>query len=398
MNIRIMPSLLSGKVQAIPSKSQAHRMLICAAFAQESTRLLCPETNRDIQATADCLAALGTDIRRTEEGYEIHPARSIPTQATLPCRDSGSTLRFLLPVVGALGVDARFVLEGRLAQRPLSPLWEEMERMGCRLSRPTPNTIRCQGKLKPGAYQVDGGVSSQFITGLLFAAALIPGVSKIQITGQLQSRPYVAMTQQAMARFGRSSDNLQITGGIPYQSPGAVEIEGDWSNGAFFLAARALGNPVAVENLNSDSPQGDRAVAQLLPQLENYCEIDAGDIPDLVPILAVVAAAKQGAAFNHIHRLRLKESDRVASVCAMLSALGAKAVSDADTLTVFPTQLTGGTVDSVNDHRIAMSAAIAATVCRGPVTILGAECVEKSYPQFWAEYRRLGGNYEQYLR
>lgn len=150
MNIRITPGLLSGKTRAIPSKSQAHRMLICAAFAQAPTRLVCSQTNRDIQATAQCLTALGADIHRTGDGYEIHPARSIPAQAVLPCRDSGSTLRFLLPVVGALGVDATFMLEGRLAQRPLSPLWEEMERMGCCLSRPTPDTIRCQGKLKPG--------------------------------------------------------------------------------------------------------------------------------------------------------------------------------------------------------------------------------------------------------
>ena len=397
MNIRITPGLLSGKTKAIPSKSQAHRMLICAAFAQAPTRLVCSQTNRDIQATAQCLTALGADIHRTEDGYEIHPAQAIPTQATLPCRDSGSTLRFLLPVVGALGVDATFMLEGRLAQRPLSPLWEEMERMGCCLSRPTPDTIRCQGKLKPGGYQVDGGISSQFITGLLFAAALIPGVSRIQITGQLQSRPYVDMTRQAMARFGCPTDHFQVTGGQPFHAPGMVEIEGDWSNAAFFLAAQALGNPVTVENLAVDSPQGDRAVAQILPQLENHCEIDAGDIPDLVPILAVVAAARHGAVFRHIRRLRLKESDRVATVCAMLNALGARAESDEDSLTVFPAPLTGGTVDSANDHRIAMSAAIAATVCTGPVTILGAECVEKSDPQFWAEYRRLGGTYEQYL-
>lgn len=372
-------------------------MLICAAFAQEPTRLVCSQTNRDIQATAQCLTALGADIHRTEDGYEIHPAQAIPTQATLPCRDSGSTLRFLLPVVGALGVDATFMLEGRLAQRPLSPLWEEMERMGCCLSRPTPDTIRCQGKLKPGVYQVDGGISSQFITGLLFAAALIPGASRIQITGQLQSRPYVDMTRQAMARFGCPTDHFQVTGGQPFHTPGTVEIEGDWSNAAFFLAAQALGNPVTVENLAVDSPQGDRAVAQILPQLENHCEIDAGDIPDLVPILAVVAAARHGAVFRHIRRLRLKESDRVATVCAMLNALGARAESGEDSLTVFPAPLTGGTVDSANDHRIAMSAAIAATVCTGPVTILGAECVEKSDPQFWAEYRRLGGTYEQYL-
>ena len=177
-----------------------------------------------------------------------------------------------------------------------------------------------------------------------------------------------------------------------------MAVEGDWSNGAFFLAAKALGNPVSVTNLAPDSPQGDRAVFDLLPTLEGSPVISAADIPDLVPILAVTAACKHGAVFTGIRRLRLKESDRVASVIAMLEALGGKAEATEDTLTVWGTGLTGGTVDAVNDHRIAMSAAIAATVCQKPVTILGAQCVEKSYPRFWEEYARLGGNYEQHLR
>lgn len=398
MDITITPGKLRGTIKAIPSKSQAHRMLICAAFADGETRLLCPDTNRDIQATADCLSALGARICRSPEGYLVEPVSLPPAQAILPCRDSGSTLRFLLPIAGALGVDATFLLEGRLAKRPLSPLWEEMERMGCRLSRPTENTLRCQGQLTPGDYTLDGGVSSQFITGLLLASALMPGVSRIQITGTLQSRPYVAMTQRAMARFGRSSEGYVVAGGTPFHAPGTLEIEGDWSNAAFFLAAQALGNPVSVENLDPASPQGDRASDSILKQLNTPLDVYAGDIPDLVPILAVAAAAKNGGTFHQIQRLRLKESDRVASVIAMISALGGRAKAAADTLTVSGTGLTGGTVDSANDHRIAMSAAIAATVCREPVTILGAECVEKSYPQFWAEYRRLGGTYEQHLR
>ncbi len=398
MDITITPGLLRGTVRAIPSKSQAHRMLICAAFADGETELLCPETNRDIQATADCLSAMGAQVIRTAAGYRVRPVEAVPPQASLPCRDSGSTLRFLLPIAGALGVDATFLLEGRLGSRPLSPLWEEMERMGCRLSRPTGNTLRCQGQLSAGTYVLDGGVSSQFVTGLLLAAALMPGISRIQITGTLQSKPYVAMTQRAMARFGRESEGYVVSGGIPFHTPGTLEIEGDWSNAAFFLAAQALGNPVLVENLDPDSPQGDRAVGTILASLDAPLDVAAGDIPDLVPILAVAAAAKRGGIFRQIQRLRLKESDRVASVIAMIAALGGRAEAAEDTLTVFGTGLTGGTVDSANDHRIAMSAAIAATVCREPVTILDGECVEKSYPQFWAEYRRLGGTYEQHLR
>lgn len=398
MDITITPSGLSGTVKAIASKSQAHRLLICAAFADNPTELLCSQTNRDMDATADCLNALGAKIIRTSSGYQVTPLLQVPQTAQLRCHDSGSTLRFLLPVAGALGVDATFVLEGRLPQRPLSPLWEEMERMGCRLSRPSPETIRCQGKLCAGDYVIDGGVSSQFITGLLLAATRMSGVSQLHLTGKVESQPYIAMTQEAMALFGCDSQNYRITGGAPFHSPGCVQVEGDWSNAAFFLAAQALGNDVTVENLNIHSAQGDRAVQALLPALQENITIAAEDIPDLVPILAVVAACNQGAVFTGIRRLRLKESDRVASVIAMLTALGGKAEATEDTLTVYGTGLTGGIVDSCNDHRIAMSAAIAATVCKQPVTILGAACVEKSYPQFFDEYRRLGGNYEQYLR
>lgn len=398
MDIVITPGKLSGSITAIPSKSQAHRLLICAAFADAPTALICPETNRDIEATAGCLNALGADITRTETGYEVIPVSSIPDTAILNCHDSGSTLRFMLPVAGALGVDTTFLMEGRLPQRPLSPLWEEMERMGCSLSRPTADTIRCQGRLSAGNYTIDGGVSSQFITGLLLAASRIPGESSIQLTGKVESRPYITMTQRAMALFGLETGDFVVKGGKPFHSPGELTVEGDWSNGAFFLAAKALGNDVVTKNLSTDSPQGDRAAFELLPALENHVTISAADIPDLVPILSVVAACKRGAVFTDIRRLRLKESDRVASVIAMLEALGGKAEATEDTLIVYGTGLKGGTVDSVNDHRIAMTAAIAATVCTEPVTILGAECVNKSYPRFFEEYRRLGGNYEQHLR
>lgn len=398
MDIIIKPTKLRGTVAAIPSKSQAHRLLICAAFADRETRLYCPDTNRDIEATADCLRALGAEITRDEGGYTVLPVPSRPATAVLPCHDSGSTLRFLLPVAGALGVDATFQLEGRLPQRPLSPLWEEMERMGCTLTRPTADTIRCQGKLQSGIYTISGGVSSQFITGLLLAFPLISGESQLEITGKLESAPYVTMTLKAMEQFGVMVRNLSVAGNQDFTSPGTVTVEGDWSNGAFFLAAKALGNNVTVTGLRADSPQGDRAAAELLPGLEKKLIIDAADIPDLVPILAVTAACNQGAVFMNIGRLRLKESDRVASVKEMIIALGGTAESDAETLTVQGTGLHGGTVDARNDHRIAMSAAIAATACREDVIILGAQCVEKSYPRFFEEYRKLGGRYEQYLR
>ena len=382
MNITITPRHLRGEVTVIPSKSQAHRLLICAAFVDGPTQLVCSETNRDIEATVDCLRALGAQILSTESGYTVFPVESVPQSAVLPCRDSGSTLRFMLPVAGALGVDATFILEGRLPERPLSPLWEEMERMGCSLSRPTENTVRCQGKLRSGEYSIDGSISSQFITGLLFAHMLLDDCA-LNITGKLESKPYVDLTKAALDLFADR------------RSPGYVAVEGDWSNGAFWLAANALGCDLSIHGLDQASLQGDRAVVDILRQLEiGTPTVSVADIPDLVPILSVVAAARHGAVFTDIQRLRLKESDRVASVIAMLEALGGKAAATEDTLTVYPATLTGGTVATCNDHRIAMSAAIAAIVCTQPVSILGAEAVNKSYPHFWAEYRRLGGNYE----
>lgn len=398
MNITIHPGKLNGRIRIIPSKSQAHRLLICSAFADRKTILNCPETNQDIEATVSCLNALGAKIQRTESGYVVCPVSATVQQATLYCGESGSTLRFMLPIAGALGIATTFRMSGRLPQRPLSPLWEEMERMGCMLSRPTTDSIRCTGRLRPGSYQISGGVSSQFITGLLFAMALMDGKSNLEIIGTLESKPYVNMTQLALSAFHVDTTDFRVRGSFPFHSPAAIDVEGDWSNGAFFLTAKALGSELTIDGLDMLSPQGDRAVAEILDSLGTNQVIPAGDIPDLVPILSVAAATKQGCTFINIERLRLKESDRVASVIAMLGALGIRAETTQSTLTVYPGKFHGGVVDAVNDHRIAMSAAIAATIADGPVTILGAQCVSKSYPAFWEEYGRLGGNYEQYIR
>ena len=389
MDITIIPRKLNGSVTVIPSKSQAHRLLICAALSDNETELLCPETNRDIEATAECLNALGAVIVRTECGYHITPIRTVPSRAVLNCCESGSTLRFLLPIAGVLGVDTIFRMEGRLPQRPLSPLWEEMARMGCCLSRPTADTIRCEGKLRSGNYEISGNISSQFITGLLFALSLIGGKSELFVSGKIESQPYITMTEEAMRLF-RAPD---------YHSPGTIAVEGDWSNGAFWVAAEMLGSNLSVQGLNAISLQGDRAVVDISHQLLDGCPtVSAADIPDLVPILSVIAAAKNGAIFTDIQRLRIKESDRVTTVIEMIENLGGKAEATEDTLTVHGTGLRGGTVSSHNDHRIAMAAAIAATVCTAPVTLLGAEAVKKSYPSFWEEYQKVGGQYEQYLR
>ena len=394
MELTLSPTSLSGIVAAIPSKSQAHRLLICAAFADRPTSLFCPQTNRDIEATVDCLNALGAKIIRTDTGYQVSPISAVPETAVLDCHESGSTLRFMLPIAGALGVDAVFQMAGRLPQRPLSPMWEEMERMGCFLSRPTADTIRCTGKLLPGSYTIDGGISSQFVTGLLFALSLLDGESSLQLTGKVESLPYIQMTLAALKTFGLSIPEEYLRYLIcpsKMTSPGKLDVEGDWSNAAFWFAAKALGSDLTVTGMNMDSPQGDRAVLDCLKKLEENCVIDATHIPDLVPILSVVAGAKMGAAFINAGRLRLKETDRLATTAALIQNIGGKAKIQGNTLIIHPTGYTGGTVDATGDHRIAMAAAIAATVCTAPVTVIGAESVKKSYPAFWQDYEMLGG-------
>lgn len=398
MDITIYPDKLWGTVRAIPSKSQAHRLLICAAFSDKQTFLECPQTNEDIEATVRCLNALGAAISRTDNGYAVTPVDKIPETAVMDCGESGSTLRFILPIVCALGVNTAIRMHGRLPQRPLSPLWEELERMGCTLSRPTEDAIHTKGKLQPGQYCISGNISSQFITGLLFALSLLDGTSKITVTDKLESKPYVDMTQLALKTFGVNTNQFVISGSFPFHSPGNVIVEGDWSNSAFFLGANALGNSVEIANLNADSPQGDRAIADIFGLETTMPTISAADIPDLVPIMAVVFAAKSGAVFTDIERLRLKESDRVASICGMINRLGGTATATQNTLTVLPGKFHSCTIDAVGDHRIAMAAAIAATVSDGPITILDAQCVAKSYPAFWQDYRNLGGKYEQHLR
>ena len=387
MDITIQPRKLSGTVAAPPSKSFAHRMLICAAFASKPSTIICPETNDDIAATAEALHQICHAVVRKDYGYDIWPyqfeADPGPSAVYIRCRESGSTLRFLLPIVGALGIEAAFEMEGRLPQRPLSPLWEEMERMGCKLFWESDTVLRCRGKLRPGHYCIDGSVSSQFISGLMMALPLIEGETSLEITGNSESQPYIDMTQWVLDRFSPTNQEQMI-------------VEGDWSSGAFWLAANALGSNVAVTNLNEESVQGDKAIA--FYKLQQNTTVSAANIPDLIPILSVVAAAGEGAVFTDIGRLRLKESNRVEAIVDMLTSLGGKAEATDNTLTVYGTVLLGVVVNIFNYHSIYMSDYIASTVCSEPVTIIGAECVKKSYPGFWEDYARLGGNYEKQLR
>ncbi len=395
----IQPSHLAGEIPAIASKSQAHRLLIAAALADRKTRLRCSTLSADIEATAACLRALGSEISYDSGEFFVTPIREMPASALLDAGESGSTLRFLLPVVCALGVETDIRLHGRLPERPLSPLWEELIRHGADLTRPDPETIHVSGLFHGGDFTLPGNVSSQFVSGLLFALPLTGMRCTIRLTGEMQSASYVDMTLRALDAFGVEHRLVRDTYILPaeqrYHSPGEAVVEGDWSNGAFWVCAdRILGGTLTVTGLDPRSPQGDRAVAEVSRRISaGDAVVDCRDIPDLVPVLAVLAAVSPGTTdFTHAERLRLKESDRLAATASLLHALGGQVYEQPDSLTVTGvSQLTGGKVDSFNDHRIAMCAAVASLACGGPIILRGAEAVNKSYPAFWSDFARLGG-------
>ena len=397
MELTIYPNKLNGEISAIPSKSMAHRYLICAAFADAPTSIVCPATSRDIETTVECLRRIGAKIIRTKHGYSVFPLKTALDHALLPCGESGSTLRFLLPVAGALGIDVTFTMGQRLSQRPLEPLLQEMRRMGYQVTWLDSTTLHCHGQLHSGSFRIPGNISSQFVSGLLFACVLLNGNSSISVYGNVESRPYIGMTISALSQFGVTATLTDIHG-MQLVSPGFIQIEGDWSSSSYYFAANEMGSTVSVHGLLHESGQGDRAVTSLLEALNTDAPLDVSDVPDLVPILSVVAAAKKGAIMQNIGRLRMKESDRVTSVLSMLHALGICATADENSMTIYPGSFHSCTVDAFNDHRIAMAAAIAATNASGPVTVTDAQCVEKSYPGFWEDYQMLGGNYEQHLR
>ena len=400
MKATIYPSRLAGDIPAIASKSQAHRLLICAALSSRETVLRCGTLSADITATADCLRALGADIAYSDGVFTVRPIMAAPKTAVIDCGESGSTLRFLLPVVCALGTDTTIVMHGRLPQRPLSPLWEELERHGAVLSRPTADTIHvASAPLTGGDYTLAADVSSQFISGLLFALPLTGDGGRIQLTGTLESGAYLDMTVRAQKLFGIESvfdgGGYTVPAGQSYASPGEAVVEGDWSNAAFWVAAsRILGGGLNVIGLSPDSPQGDRAVVEVSSRIAaGGAIVDCREIPDLVPVLAVLASVSPGETrFINAGRLRIKESDRLSTTAALITGLGGDVRELEDGLAVTgKASLTGGEADSVNDHRIAMSAAVAAIACREPVILHGAEAVNKSYPAFWTDYQRLGG-------
>ncbi len=415
MNVTITPAKLSGAVTPPPSKSQAHRLLIAAALAHGESVITNMAFPDDIRATLRCLEELGAGFAVdgstvTVQGMGANAMSPLRRLALphLDCGESGSTLRFLIPVALAVRGGGVFTGRGRLMERPLKPYFDLFDEKGIAYELKD-NTLTVSGLLTPGEYRLPGDVSSQFFSGLLFALPLLNGPSAIIPTSPLESEGYIQMTLRVMAQFGVE---LPVTLSLPpqYHPQGnqtyraaRAAVEGDWSQAAFWYAAGALGNPVAPAGMDPYSLQGDRVVMEQLLALSGPGDLalDVSGCPDLVPPLAATAALRAGRAtrLTNAARLRIKESDRLASVTAVLGALGADITEGPDFLEIRGKEtLSGGAaVDSFNDHRIAMMAAIAATLCETPITITGAQCVAKSYPDFWEEYERLGGKLERGL-
>lgn len=411
MNITITPAELAGTIVPPPSKSQAHRALIAAALAHGESVISNVALSQDIEATIRCLGELGAQFRREGGGIAVQgmganvmsPLRRM-AYPRLDCGESGSTLRFLIPIALAVRGGGVFTGHGRLMERPLTPYFDLFNEKDI-FYEYKDGALTVAGMLTPGTYQLPGNVSSQFFTGLLFALPLVNGPSAVIPTTPLESEGYIQMTLQVMAHFGVE---FPVSMSLPPQyypqgnqtyRAADFAVEADWSQAAFWYAAQALGNPVTVEGMAPDSVQGDRVITDLALQLSGpgAVELDISGCPDLAPPLAAMAALRAGKTtrLTNAARLRMKESDRLASVTAALSALGADVKEGPDFLEIQgKEQLAGGVkVDSFNDHRIAMMAAIAAARCINPVTINGAECVAKSYPNFWEEYKRLGGSF-----
>lgn len=407
---------LKGEVTPPPSKSQAHRLLICAALSVEPCSIVCNSVNDDIMATMRCLNALGARITFSSGVFDVQPIELVKG-GTLDCGESGSTLRFLMSVAAVLGADATFVGAGKLPQRPMGALTDVLSAHGIAFERHTADElpVTCSGALQGGRFALPGNISSQYLTGLLFALPLAAVDSEIEITGGLTSASYIDMTIDALRTAGisveRRNNIFTIKGNQQYRMPARVVVEGDWSSAAFWVVAGVIGKqPVTVCGMNNESLQGDSAIVDHLRSMGAFitvdgdkvtaapshlfgAELDCMDTPDLVPVLSVAAAVAQGTTtFINVGRLRFKESDRLAAMKSVLASFGISSSVGEDTFTVYggePVALTP--VESFGDHRIAMSAAVLSTVAQGVTTINGSACVAKSYPLFFEDFAVLGG-------
>lgn len=424
MDIKIYPGKLKGTVQAPPSKSLAHRALICAALSDGVCTIHGISGSKDMDATIGCLETLGAKAVRSGNDTVItgifakapdERAGESKNGRVMDCVESGSTLRFLLPVAAALGADVDLTGRGKLPERPMTPLADELKKKGITFGPDGRDHLpfSISGKLGSGTFTIPGNVSSQYISGLMFALPLLEGGSDIVIEGKLESASYIGLTLDMLGTFGikieKTDKGYHIEGGQHYRAR-EVTVEGDHSNAAFWLAASSMGSEIDVKGLDPDSSQGDSRMLSVLKDMGASCEIgenavvmrqksmkgltvDCSDIPDIVPILSVAATSAEGeTVFVNAGRLRIKESDRLAAMAECLSKLGASVTEKEDSLYVRFSRLKGGCeLDGHNDHRIVMSSAVAGLSCQEPVIIKGAEAVSKSYPDFFDVFRRLGG-------
>jgi len=410
MDILLQKSTLSGTVNAIASKSAVHRLLICAALADSPTFVDFNGYSKDINSTLQCISALGCEIHTTDSGVLVHPAKNSGQSPHLDCGECGSALRFLLPVAAALYEEFSMTGEAGLCRRPIGELEKAMAAKGCKLSADSlPFTGK--GKLRCGTYELPGNVSSQYISGLLFALPILEGDSEIILTSPLSSAAYVRLTIDALEQFGivvqHTEKGWHIPGGQIYRSPGRVIAEGDWSNAAVWLCAGAISGSVTVTGLDMNSAQADKAILDLLESIgadvktgKNFVtvshkelksmDVNIDQFPDLMPVLTVTLAMAVGESLiTGGARLRIKESDRIAAMHKTLSALGVASAEGEDSLTICGGTVAGGRVDSEGDHRIVMAAALASA--KGHVAITNYEAIEKSYPDFFRHFAQLGG-------
>lgn len=411
--------IFGGEINAPASKSYMHRLIIAAALSDEETIIKNATDSDDISATLKSIKMLGGDFSFNDSQLTIFPIKKNKVKAAeINCFESGSTLRFMLPISTALGKTVTFDGKGKLPQRPIFPLDRELSKNGVTFKMPEKQgdimPFQVTGSLKSGEFILSGDVSSQFVSGLLFALPLLFEKSKIVLTSPLQSKPYVDMTIRVLKQFKikvkETENGYEIEGGQSYVSPRELICEGDWSAGAFFLCAGALGGSVKINGLSTSSLQGDKEVYYILKKMgaklesgKNYVtvkksklkaiDIDARQIPDLVPILALTLSLSNGESeIYNAERLRIKESDRLNSTRETLSALGAEIEEKEASLKIKGKEsLKGGFVSSFNDHRIAMTSAIASLFCEGSVEIENPMCVKKSYPKFYEDFCKLGG-------
>jgi len=418
----IKSSKLSGIIHIPPSKSISHRAIISAALAKGISEINNLMMSQDIEATLEGMKAFGAEIKKiSDSSLRIRGMHHDPLKSSeISCRESGSTLRFLIPIAAAFSQSSMiFTGTKRLGERPLTPYYELFEKQN--LSYKTNNgklPLEIKGSLKSDEFFLPGNISSQFITGLLFALPLLNGDSSLHITSTLESKGYIDLTLDILRHFGiqitnTDDKNFYIQGNQTYVSKD-YQVEGDFSQGAFWIVAGLIGNELNIKGLNTHSLQGDKVILDIVakmggnlliesnrilvkPSKTKGIVIDASQCPDLVPILAVLGSVSEGTTeIVNASRLRIKESDRLASTTRELNKLGAEIIEKTDSLIITGKKhLKGGVVDSWNDHRIAMAMAIASIKCSEPVTITGSDSVKKSYPSFWKDFIKLGGELDE---